>query len=157
MHSVNKNFYTFLRCCIHAHNYDFQVIPLHADHGRHIAIVHRASKRFISMEKLAEITPAVIYCWCCLLYLVCSSIHLQSRLIPTAKHFRKRQYWHRLRFNLMTKHLPSRKHRYSICFCMLRRKKPCQKSNHRKNRIVKSDVIWQHEVKSVILIAGNRW
>ena len=38
--------------------------------------------------------------------------------------FLKRQYWHRLRFSRITKHLPSRRQRYSICFWMLRRKKP---------------------------------
>lgn len=51
--------------------------------------------------------------------------YLQSRLIPTAKHFLKRQYWQRFRFSRITRHLPSRKQRYSICFWMLRRKNPC--------------------------------
>jgi hypothetical protein len=48
----------------------------------------------------------------------------QSLLIPTAKHFLNLQYWHRFLFSLITKHLPSRKQRYSICFWMLRRKNP---------------------------------
>lgn len=54
-------------------------------------------------------------------------LNLQSRLIPTVRHFRKRQYWQRFLFSRITKQLPSRKHRYSICFCMLRRKKPCER------------------------------
>lgn len=53
-------------------------------------------------------------------------LYLQSLLIPTAKHFLNLQYWHRFLFSLITKHLPSRKHRYSICFWMLRRKNPCK-------------------------------
>lgn len=56
-----------------------------------------------------------------------NQIYLQSRLMPTAKHFLNRQNWHRFRFNRITKHFPSRKHRYSICFWMLRRKKPYKK------------------------------
>lgn len=52
-------------------------------------------------------------------------MYLQSLLIPTAKHFLNLQYWHRFRFSLITKHFPSRKQRYSICFWMLRRKNPC--------------------------------
>lgn len=52
-------------------------------------------------------------------------VYSQSLLIPTAKHFLNLQYWHRFRFSLITKHLPSRKQRYSICFWMLRRKNPC--------------------------------
>ena len=55
--------------------------------------------------------------------------NLQSRDIPTARHFLKRQYWHRLRFSRMTGQWPSRRHRYSICFCMLRRKNPWTKVN----------------------------
>lgn len=58
----------------------------------------------------------------------CKYKNLQSLLIPTAKHFLKRQYWHRFRFRRITKHLPSRRQRYSICFWMLRRKKPLQPS-----------------------------
>ena len=50
---------------------------------------------------------------------------LQSRDMPTKRHFLKRQYWQRLRFSRITRHFPSRKQRYSICFWMLRRKKPC--------------------------------
>lgn len=69
-----------------------------------------------------DINAFRFYCCC---YLFFHPDYLQSRLIPTAKHFLKRQYWHRFRFKRMTKHLPSRKHRYSICFWMLRRKKPC--------------------------------
>lgn len=65
-------------------------------------------------------------------------LYLQSRLIPTAKHFLNRQYWHRFRFNRITKHFPSRKHRYSICFWMLRRKKPCRKCQMQKVIIVLS-------------------
>ena len=49
---------------------------------------------------------------------------LQSRDMPTARHFLKRQYWQRLRLSRMTRHLPSRRHRYSICFWILRRKNP---------------------------------
>ena len=52
-------------------------------------------------------------------------VDLQSRDIPTARHFLKRQYWHRLRFIRSTMHLPSRRHRYSHWRWMLRRKKPC--------------------------------
>nr|CAD7575608.1 unnamed protein product [Timema californicum] len=55
-------------------------------------------------------------------------MYLQSLDIPTARHFLKRQYWHLLRFSLITRHLPSRRQRYSICFWMLRLKKPC--NNH---------------------------
>ena len=51
--------------------------------------------------------------------------HLQSRDMPTARHFLNRQYWQRLRFSRIMRHLPSRRHRYSICFWMDRRKKPC--------------------------------
>jgi len=50
--------------------------------------------------------------------------HSQSRDIPTAKHFLNLQYWHLFRFSRYTMHFPSRKHRYSICFWMLRRKNP---------------------------------
>lgn len=59
--------------------------------------------------------------------------NLQSRLIPTARHFLKRQYWQRLRFKRITKHLPSRKQRYSICFWMLRRKKPLNRNSLKIN------------------------
>lgn len=52
--------------------------------------------------------------------------YLQSRLMPAERHFLKRQYWQRFRFKRITRHLPSRRQRYSICFCMLRRKKPCK-------------------------------
>lgn len=52
--------------------------------------------------------------------------------MPAERHFLKRQYWQRLRFSLMTRHLPSRKQRYSICFWMLRRKNPCQEKTHWK-------------------------
>lgn len=55
--------------------------------------------------------------------------YLQSLDIPTARHFLKRQYWQRFRFSRITIHLPSRKHLYSICFCMLRRKNPCTQWN----------------------------
>lgn len=51
----------------------------------------------------------------------------QSLLIPTAKHFLNLQNWHRLRFSRITKHFPSRRQRYSICFWMLRRKNPWKK------------------------------
>lgn len=54
-------------------------------------------------------------------------LYSQSLLIPTAKHFLNLQNWHRLRLSLITKHFPSRKHRYSICFWMLRRKNPYEK------------------------------
>jgi len=50
--------------------------------------------------------------------------HLQSLDIPTAMHFWNRQNWHRLRLRRITWHLPSLRQRYSICFCMLRRKNP---------------------------------
>lgn len=62
-----------------------------------------------------------------------NSEYLQSRLIPTAKHFLNRQYWHRFRFKRITKHFPSRKQRYSICFWMLRRKKPCRECQMQKS------------------------
>lgn len=54
-------------------------------------------------------------------------VYLQSLDMPTVRHFLNRQYWHRFLFNRITKHLPSLRHRYSICFCILRLKNPWNK------------------------------
>lgn len=56
----------------------------------------------------------------------------ESLDIPTAKHFLNLQYWHRFRFSRITRHFPSRRHRYSICFWILRRKKPCVHETRRR-------------------------
>lgn len=79
-----------------------------------------------------------------------SSAYLQSRLIPTARHFLNRQYWHRFRFKRITKHFPSRKQRYSICFWMLRRKKPCRKCQMQKS--IKKSLQNRHRH-----VDGTRW
>lgn len=57
----------------------------------------------------------------------------QSRLMPTDRHFLNLQYWQRLRFKRITMHLASRRHRYSICFWMLRRKNPCGRNGFESN------------------------
>lgn len=52
------------------------------------------------------------------------SLYSQSLDIPTERHFLNLQYWHRFRLSRITRHFPSRKHRYSICFWMLLLKNP---------------------------------
>jgi len=59
--------------------------------------------------------------------IIYKKLYLQSLDMPTVRHFLNRQYWHRFLFNRITKHLPSLRHRYSICFCILRLKNPWNK------------------------------
>lgn len=65
--------------------------------------------------------------------------YLQSLDMPTARHFLNLQYWQRFRFNLITRHLPSLRHLYSICFCMLLLKNPYGWKTRLK--LDKSDII----------------
>ena len=59
-----------------------------------------------------------------------SPLYSQSLDIPTERHFLNLQYWHRFLLRRITRHLPSRKHLYSICFCMLLLKKPWKNYIH---------------------------
>jgi hypothetical protein len=98
------------------------------DLQRNLKHIHRNEKCFQSkLEKRKELCTSLLVvkktsergAW---------GAYSQSRDIPTYRHFLKRQYWHRFLLSLMITQWPSRRHRYSICFWMLRRKKPWNKT-----------------------------
>jgi len=117
-----------------------------------------------SFAELTSTTSTTTFLIIIIIIIIINERHcLQSRDMPTARHFLKRQYWHLLRLRRITRQRPSRKQRYSICFCILRRKKPYQKTWHTHytpNNIV--HLSWYHVYKtgwypkSLILIIRDR-